>query len=121
MGERVVIGLRYCGGCNPRYDRVALAKEMAACFPQAELAALLGERFTTLELELTPERAAAGATRASPRVPRRRRRPPRWSSRKLAGAPLRPDLPRVEEIHREMNQMPLPRPGSLRPVRPRPG
>lgn len=39
MGERVVIGLRYCGGCNPRYDRVALAKEMAACFPQAELAA----------------------------------------------------------------------------------
>ena len=24
MGETVRVGLKYCGGCNPEYDRVAL-------------------------------------------------------------------------------------------------
>ena len=30
------IGIRYCGGCNPRYDRVAAAEELKRQFPQAE-------------------------------------------------------------------------------------
>ncbi len=30
-GER--IGVRYCGGCNPRFDRVALEKQIEARFP----------------------------------------------------------------------------------------
>ena len=25
---RLIIGLKYCGGCNPRYDRVALVKHI---------------------------------------------------------------------------------------------
>ncbi|WP_312637115.1 hypothetical protein [Oscillibacter sp.] len=31
-GER--IGLRYCGGCNPRFDRVALVEQVQICFPE---------------------------------------------------------------------------------------
>jgi len=26
MGETVKVGLKYCGGCNPEYDRVALVR-----------------------------------------------------------------------------------------------
>lgn len=33
MPERVEIGVRYCGGCNPRYDRVAVVKRLAALLP----------------------------------------------------------------------------------------
>lgn len=33
MAGNVRIGVRYCGGCNPRYDRVALVKQVAGCFP----------------------------------------------------------------------------------------
>ena len=28
MGETVRVGLKYCGGCNPEYDRVALVRHM---------------------------------------------------------------------------------------------
>ena len=28
MGIELCVGLRYCGGCNPRYDRVALVREL---------------------------------------------------------------------------------------------
>lgn len=28
-----LIGVRYCGGCNPRYDRVALTKQIEQLFP----------------------------------------------------------------------------------------
>lgn len=37
MESRAAIGVRYCGGCNPRYDRVALVKKLESFFP--------GERF----------------------------------------------------------------------------
>ena len=30
-----MVGLRYCGGCNPRFDRVALVRELVRRFPQA--------------------------------------------------------------------------------------
>ena len=36
MAERRRIGVRYCGGCNPRYDRVALVKRIGGFFPEAE-------------------------------------------------------------------------------------
>jgi hypothetical protein len=28
MGETVKVGLKYCGGCNPEYDRVSLVKHI---------------------------------------------------------------------------------------------
>jgi len=28
-GERLKIGVKYCGGCNPQYDRVELVKKTA--------------------------------------------------------------------------------------------
>ena len=28
MGETVKMGLKYCGGCNPEYDRVALVRHI---------------------------------------------------------------------------------------------
>ena len=31
--DRPVVGLRYCGGCNPRYDRVAAVEQLCAQFP----------------------------------------------------------------------------------------
>lgn len=37
MGDKKRIGVRYCGGCNPRYDRVALVKKLASLLPQTEL------------------------------------------------------------------------------------
>lgn len=30
------IGIKYCGGCNPRYDRVAEINKLKAEFPKAE-------------------------------------------------------------------------------------
>ena len=36
MVERpVTVAVRYCGGCNPRYDRVAFVKELANACPYA--------------------------------------------------------------------------------------
>lgn len=37
MAERQVVGLRYCGGCNPRYDRVAAVERLKARLPAVEL------------------------------------------------------------------------------------
>ena len=31
-----VVGLRFCGGCNPRYDRVAAANRLRTQLPNAE-------------------------------------------------------------------------------------
>ena len=31
------IALRYCGGCNPRYDRGAFVRELQKAFPQARI------------------------------------------------------------------------------------
>jgi 3-hydroxyacyl-[acyl-carrier-protein] dehydratase len=33
MSREVKMGLRYCGGCNPRYDRVALVKQLQQSLP----------------------------------------------------------------------------------------
>ena len=37
MADRRVVGLRYCGGCNPRYDRVAAVERLRAQLPAVEL------------------------------------------------------------------------------------
>ena len=37
MGDNKQVGVRYCGGCNPRYDRVALVERLGSLLPQAEL------------------------------------------------------------------------------------
>ena len=42
MGDKQRIGVRYCGGCNPRYDRVAVVNKLASLLPQAELVPALG-------------------------------------------------------------------------------
>ena len=36
MSEKPQIGVRYCGGCNPRYDRVSLVKRLQASLPDLE-------------------------------------------------------------------------------------
>ena len=33
MADRRMVGVRYCGGCNPRYDRVAAVRALAVRFP----------------------------------------------------------------------------------------
>ena len=35
MAERRVIGLRFCGGCNPRYDRMAAVERLRTLCPAA--------------------------------------------------------------------------------------
>ena len=30
------IGVKYCGGCNPRFDRISEIKELMARYPQEE-------------------------------------------------------------------------------------
>lgn len=37
MAPETRIGVRYCGGCNPRYDRVALVKRLEGLLPQYSL------------------------------------------------------------------------------------
>lgn len=36
MADKRQVGVRYCGGCNSRYDRVALVKRISAFFPEVE-------------------------------------------------------------------------------------
>lgn len=36
MENKVRIGVRYCGGCNPRYDRVGMFRRLADMLPEAE-------------------------------------------------------------------------------------
>ena len=33
MGEGRAIGVRYCGGCNPRYDRTAAVRTLKELLP----------------------------------------------------------------------------------------
>lgn len=35
MADKWQVGVRYCGGCNPRYDRVALVKRLEGLLPDA--------------------------------------------------------------------------------------
>ena len=37
MADRSRIGARYCGGCNPRDDRLAAVKRLGKVLPGAEL------------------------------------------------------------------------------------
>lgn len=37
MAAEQVAGLRYCGGCNPRYDRVAAVERLRALHPELKL------------------------------------------------------------------------------------
>ena len=37
MSEAVTVGVKYCGGCNPRYDRVGLVNRLAAAFPSLHM------------------------------------------------------------------------------------
>ena len=32
----MLVGLKYCGGCNPRYDRGALVRQIQAALPEVE-------------------------------------------------------------------------------------
>ena len=34
MSDPLKIGVRYCGGCNPRYDRVSFVKQLERTFPE---------------------------------------------------------------------------------------
>ena len=34
MPDNCVVGVRYCGGCNPRYDRSALVHSLEVSFPE---------------------------------------------------------------------------------------
>lgn len=60
------IYLHYCGGCNPRYDRTALAAQLQRDFPRY---AFTGEAAADLELVLCGCTAACPARReaAAPR------------------------------------------------------
>lgn len=45
----VTVGVRYCGGCNPRYDRAAFVRSLAAACPDVRLeGALPGGRYDRL-------------------------------------------------------------------------
>ena len=33
----MTIAIKYCGGCNPRFDRVAAAAQLAAAFPHLSM------------------------------------------------------------------------------------
>lgn len=33
----MTIAVKYCGGCNPRYDRMEIARRLRRDFPKAEL------------------------------------------------------------------------------------
>jgi 4-hydroxybutyrate CoA-transferase len=37
------IRIKYCGGCNPRYDRTATAAKLRAAFPEAVVAETAGD------------------------------------------------------------------------------
>lgn len=41
MEQKVQIGVRYCGGCNSRFDRVALVKRISSFFPETDFVTAL--------------------------------------------------------------------------------
>ncbi|NLW79042.1 MAG: hypothetical protein GXY32_06490 [Ruminococcaceae bacterium] len=58
----MTIALKYCGGCNPRYDRAALLSCAKSNFPQVDFAtgdAALAEAAGVLLLCGCPSRCAA--------------------------------------------------------------
>ena len=36
MAGKGTVGVRYCGGCNPRYDRVALLRQLEMLLPELD-------------------------------------------------------------------------------------
>ena len=51
MSDPLKIGVRYCGGCNPRYDRVSFVKQLERTFPEILfLPAQRGESYTAVLL-----------------------------------------------------------------------
>lgn len=44
MSEHSVVGVRYCGGCNPRYDRVKAVKQLAEQCPDITFVPGSGEQ-----------------------------------------------------------------------------
>ena len=47
MENKPRIGVRYCGGCNPRYDRVSVVKRLSGLLPEVEfVTAQAGESYT---------------------------------------------------------------------------
>lgn len=50
MGEHLPrIGVKYCGGCNPRYDRAALVARLSSALTPAHLVpAVPGEEYDAL-------------------------------------------------------------------------
>ena len=45
----MIVGVKYCGGCNPRYDRVAFVRALAERCPEARFVpAWPGERYDRL-------------------------------------------------------------------------
>lgn len=38
MGDTPRVGLRYCGGCNPRFDRTAFVRKLKDAFPSLSFA-----------------------------------------------------------------------------------
>lgn len=39
MGSKGTVGLRYCGGCNPRFDRTKLVQKLAEAMPEVQFTA----------------------------------------------------------------------------------
>lgn len=62
-GSPPSIGLKYCGGCNPRYDRAEIAARLKQDFPDSEI--LTGDAAAGAEVVAVingcPSRCAAGA------------------------------------------------------------
>lgn len=58
MADRCVVGLRYCGGCNPRYDRVAAVEQIRVRLPELELRPAAPGQRTVLVVCGCPARCA---------------------------------------------------------------
>ncbi|MCI2062691.1 MAG: hypothetical protein LKJ83_07955 [Eubacteriaceae bacterium] len=39
----MIIGIKYCGGCNPRYDRTGAVRSLASAMPYAEFRPAAGK------------------------------------------------------------------------------
>lgn len=69
MAERRRVGVRYCGGCNPRYDRVAAVGRLAGLLPGCELVpALPGTAYPAVVVCGCPAQCAGTADLDGPLV-----------------------------------------------------
>lgn len=59
MAERRVIGLRFCGGYNPRYDRMAAVERLRAQLPEVTLCPTAPSQAGTLVVCGCPARCAS--------------------------------------------------------------